>query len=349
MSTRSILILLVLTALVGGAAVMMRSSQDPAGETAEGPYFPELLDRSNDVAKAVIKDGRSTTTIVKHGDGWVIEEKSGYPASLDKVRELVLGLARLQRVEGKTSKPGLYGKLGLEGIEDAASQSTLLQLMDADGGTLAVVILGNEKSTQGAGVRRRMYVRSPSDPQAWLVEGHLPELGDATDWMDTSILGNEPPSVRSVTVERDGTTLTVLRESEETDVYQLDGLAEGEELDSQYAVNEVARSVRDLVFEDVRAASGGADVAGGETVVVRAFDGTVLTIRLTRDDEAYFGRFSADYQPGSDPDEAIRSKVDAWNERWRNWEYRLPDYLVENMLVSREALIKQDGEEEASQ
>lgn len=348
MSRRSILALIVLTAAVIAAAVVMRSSQDPAGEPAAGPYFPGLLDESNEVARAVIKDGKSTATIVRDGERWFIEEKAGYPASLDKVRELVLGMARLQRIEGKTSKPERYVKLGLEGIGEPGSSSTLLQLLDGAGGTLALLIVGNDKPA-GVGSRSQMYVRSPDDPQAWLVEGQLPDLDAATGWMDTSILGADPPALRSVSVSHEGETLSVSRDGEDTEVYQLEGLAEGEEIDSQYAVNQVARGIRDMIFEDVRPAAERPDESDRWQVVAETFDGTQLTLDLSKDGDSYYGRFSAGYKAGSDKDDEIQARVDEWNERWRKWEYLLPDYQVENVIVARRDLIKQEDAEEPAQ
>ena len=345
---RSIIVLVVLTAAVVAAAVIMRSSQDSAGEAAEGPYFPGLLDRSNEVGRAIIKDGQSTVTIQREGEHWTIAEKAGYPASLDRVRELVLGLARLQRVEGKTTDPERYGKLGLGGIDEPGSPSTLLQLLDGSGGTLAVLIVGNEKPAYG-GPRRQMYVRSPGEPQAWLVEGQLPELGAASGWMDTSILGTDPPAFRSVTVIREEETLRVSRENEDTEVYQLEGLADGEEIDSQYAVNQVVRGFRDMVFEDVRPAGESMHEAEAGKVIAEAFDGTRLTLTVNRDGDDYYGRFSAEYGSGSDGNDETPARIDEWNARWKNWEYLLPDYQVENVIVGREDLIRQEGAVEAAQ
>lgn len=349
MTRTNILVLTVLTVVVIAAAVMMRASREPVGEPLEGAYLPQLLDRSNDVASVIIKNSATTTTIAREGDAWNIEERSNYPASLDKVRELILGLARLQRIEGKTSKPEFYGKLGLDDIGDPGSESTLIQLVDVSGGTLAVLIVGNEKITQGGGSRRRMYVRSPGDPRAWLVEGQLPAIGEPSVWMDTSILGQDAPALQSVSVSMGEETLTVTRESADTEEYELSGRADGEEIDSQYAVNQIARSFSDLIFEDVRVAPNGSNEKPDKSIVAESFDGARITLELNKEDVNYFGRFTADYLPTGEADEALQLKVSEWNERWSGWEYLLPDYLVGNMLVARGELIKQDTGEATTQ
>lgn len=349
MTRTNVLVLLIFTAVAIAAAALMRSSQEPAGEQPEGAYFPGLLEQSNEVVKAVIKNRENTTTIIKEGEIWNIVEKDRYPAALDKVRELVLGMARLKRIEGKTSKPELYGKLGLEGMDEPGSSSSLFQLLDDSGGTLAILIIGNEKVTQSGTPRRRLYVRTPGDPQAWLVEGQIPQTGDAIAWMDTSIFGEEAPAIRSVRVSRNGESWVVSRENAETEVFELEGLAAGEEIDSQYAVNQVARSLERLVFEDVRTAPEGTNENQADRVVVETFDDVHITLSLREEGDQYLGRLSAEYKPSGDGDDGIRSKVGAWNDRWRGWDYIFPDYQVENFTIARDDLIKQETDEAASQ
>jgi len=342
MSRTRFLILIIVTAAVIVAAVLMRASRNQTGEQAEGLYFPDLLGQSNVVMKVVVNNGQQTTTIVNDDNVWTIVEKGDYPASLDKVREVVLGLARMRRVEAKTGKPELYGKLGLEGIDVAESTSTLVQLLDGSENTLAQVIIGKEKTVQGGPPRRQFYVRTPEDPQAWLVEGQMPDLGAATAWMNTSIFGSDAIEIRSIKVSREEASWTVSRESADTDVYVLEGLATDEEIDSQFAINQVARSFGDLVFEDVRPASGDGDDAREDSVVAELFDGARVTLTLRRDGDRYFGRFFADYIPAGDADKAIAAKVEGWNALWRKREYLLSDYQLENVIVARDDLIKED-------
>ena len=132
-------------------------------------------------------------------------------------------------------------------------------------------------------------------------------------------------------------------------MYVLEGLATDEEIDSQFAINQVARSFRDLVFEDVRPASGDGNDAREDSVVAELFDGARVTLTLRGDGDRYFGRFFADHKPAGDADQATAAKVEGWNELWRNWEYLLPDYQVENVIAARDDLIKQDVNQTTAQ
>ena len=344
MSKKGILILFVVTVVVIAAAGLIRAPSQNTGQAAEGAYFPGLLDRSNEVAKVIIKDGETATTIVKAGDQWTVVKKGNYPASMDKVRELVIGLARLQRLEGKTRNPDLYAKLELDDISNPGATSKLVQLMSGSDQSMAVLIVGKEKLNQGNSSRRQFYVRSPGDAQAWLVEGSLPDMEGAVAWMEASIFGPDTGQIRAITVSTEGESWTVARESPESEVYTLDAVAADEEVDSQYAINEIARSFSDLTFENVRPVSQVEEGSLNTNVVAETFDGVRIVLALDKEAEQYYGRFKAEYMPPGEPEDSIANNVKQWNALWRSREYALQDYQVESIIVSRQNLIKADSD-----
>ncbi len=344
MSKKGILILFVVTVVVIAAAGLIRSPSRNGGQPVQGAYFPELLEQSNKVGKVVIKDGNTATTIVKEGDQWVIAEKGNYPASMDKVRELVLGLARLQRLEGKTSNPDLYAKLKLDDISNPGSTAKLVQLMNSPEQSMAVLLVGKEKQIQGNSSRRQFYVRSPGDPQAWLVEGSLPKMEGATAWMEASIFGPDTGQIRAITVSTAGESWTVARESPESEVYALDAVAAGEEIESQYAINQIARSFADLTLENVRPVSTAGDGALNTRVIAVTFDDVRFVLDVNKEAEQYYGRIRAEYMPPGEPEDSVAKNVKRWNELWQSWEYELKDYQVESVIVPRQNLIKADSD-----
>jgi hypothetical protein len=268
---------------------------------------------------------------------------------MDKVRELVIGLARLQRLEGKTRNPDLYAKLEVDEISSPGSTSKLVQLMSGSDQSMAVLFVGKEKLKQGSSSRRQFYVRSPGDAQAWLVEGSLPDMEGAVAWMEASIFGPDTGQIRAITVSTDGESWTVSRESLESEVYALDAVAADEEVESQYAINEIARSFSDLTFENVEPVSVVEEGVLNTKVVAETFDGVRIVLTLGKEAEQYYGRFKAEYMPPGEPEDSIAKNVKQWNALWRSREYALPDYQVESIIVARENLIKAETETGAEQ
>ena len=351
LTKKGIIVLLGITVLVIVAAVVGRQSEQSSNISPQGPYFPDLLQQSNQVAKAIIKDNDSTTTLKKEDDQWKIAEKDGYPASTAQVRELILGLARLQRLEAKTKNPELYNKLEVNDISEPGSNSKLVQLVDAAGNDLAILIVGKEKISQGGTSKDQLYVRAPGDAQSWLVEGLMPALGDATDWLDKTIIKPELGEVRSVTVSSSNNSLVIARENTDTTDFTIQELGPDEEVESQYAVNQIAQSFKDLRLEDVKAYSN-LDLGSVETsqAKLESFDGAQIELDIYKRGEQVFGQLRATYQAPDESDEATKSvseKVAQWNAVWDQWVYELPSYQVENIMVTKEELIKKaPGEEE---
>lgn len=345
MNKKSILVLAAVTVLVVAAALITRQSQQTTTTFTQGLYYPELLTQVNDVARVSVKDAGSAVTLLKDGDHWKVEEKDRYPASEQRVRELILGVARLERLEGKTRNPDLYAKLEVADISEPGSKSRLIQLQDDAGKDLAVLIVGKQRTVQGgASGRDQIYVRSPGKPQAWLVEGSIPRADDAVDWIDKNIIAADLGEVRSVSVTGADGSIRVSREDADAKEFKLEDLGPDQEIESQYAVDQIAQSFKQLRLEDVNPASDlNLDPAGAIKAVLETFDGVKVTLLVETRDDQVLGQLHADYSR-EDADETIQSRVEDWNELWSKWVYVLPDYQVENITVKKEDLIKQEEE-----
>src|SRR5262245_36827735 len=140
----SFVTLLLVTAAVGVAAVfaMQRRDADAIGP-ATGPLFPGLTDRVNDVASLKVATAQGQVTVRRDGETWHVDERDGYPARFETVKSVLLGVADLKTLEPKTTRPELYGKLGLAEPTDEGSDATQLTLLDGGGNALASVLVGH--------------------------------------------------------------------------------------------------------------------------------------------------------------------------------------------------------------
>ena len=68
--------------------------------------FPTLLDNINDITTVVGVSGGETFHAGARRRPMVgARKRIGYPADQVKARQLILGMARMQRIEAKTSNP----------------------------------------------------------------------------------------------------------------------------------------------------------------------------------------------------------------------------------------------------
>ncbi len=149
--------------------------------------FPDVFDKINDTAVLSIEHDGKTLTFMRDPVGtWRTVEYSNYPADKERIRNSLLGLASLEKVEKKTAVADFYPEIR---VEDSApgAMSYLVTLLNADGEQILHLLVGKTVTGfnwDGQG----HFVRVPGDPQAWLVRGALDVTGDFYSWTDTRLL-----------------------------------------------------------------------------------------------------------------------------------------------------------------
>ena len=367
MRSKALLVLILLTVAVAVAAVMARKdTSDVAG--AGEPLFPALLDNINDITTVVGVGAGETFTLVRDGGRWVVSEKQGFPADQDKARQLILGTARLKRIEPKTSNPDLYEKIGLDDIRAEDGNAVQYSFKNAAGDTLAEIIIGNSRLGRADPQTNEYFVREPAVPQTWLVEGKLPDAVGVIDWLDSSVLSIERDRVRQVTVQHpDGAVVTVVKKKPSQQTFDLLDVPEGTELESKWKLSDLGRSLASLDMEDVMPASEARVPDDGLTVEMTTFDGLRVSLRSVKDGDRTLARIQAffdeslaapEFLPGGEQAEgesesllgadAVREEVARLNEDWQKWVYVIPDYRANYMAIRIEDMIKAPEKKEAS-
>ena len=221
----------ILLALAAAAAVYGTVALKPSPKTVPQSgelVFPGLLEKLNDTASIDGASGGETYKLAVSDGQWVLPDKDSYRADSQSVRQLLLGVASLERVEPKTSNPALYEKLGLVDPSDAGSDARAFTVSDGSGAKLAELIIGDSKPSRGDPQLTEFYVRFPGDDQSWLVQGKLPSAKSAPDWIDKTILDIPAVRVRSVSVAHpDGETVTVSKADAADQTFTLEDVPEG--------------------------------------------------------------------------------------------------------------------------
>lgn len=281
------LLILIVTAVAASAAAYLATRAEPtaSAEAKTGEMlFPGLVERVNEVAKVEIKNKDGGFAVVKDGDTWGMADKGSYPVNFDKVKELVVTIARMSIVEKKSAKPENHAAMDLNDVDAKESAATQVKLFDQSGAELAAVLIGKARTTKGFGGQHAMYARKVGDPQAWEVTGRVWIDGTSTNWLadNRQIAKLEKSRVRSVeTRHADGARLSVFKNVPEDQAFAVGDLPEGAELKWNGVADATAAALEYLTFEDV-APAGSVDLAGltpTETTFT-TWDGLVLTARL---------------------------------------------------------------------
>src|SRR5207253_4243403 len=186
-----VLVALAVAALATGDRTVSRAAP---GETA----LPVLAGKLDQVALVGLKRSALELTFVRDGDGWLVAEKGNYPAAAGKVRQIVLGMADLAFVEPKTQKADLYPRLELD--DPGKAKSTLVTLKDKSGAVLAELIIGKRRFDRLGAGNDGIYIRKPSDAQAWLARGSLEFSDQLASWLDRRVLDLPEKRIAKVTL-----------------------------------------------------------------------------------------------------------------------------------------------------
>ena len=367
MRKKALLILILLTVVVAVAAVIVRQGTNDVAGAGE-PLFPALLDHINDITTVVGIGAGETFTLVREGDRWVVAEKHGFPADQDKARQLILGTARLVRIEPKTSNPDLYEKIGLDDIHAEDGNAVQYSFKNAAGDTLAEVIIGNSRLGRADPQTDEYFVREPAMAQTWLVQGKLADAVGVIDWLDSRVLSIERDRIRQVTARHpDGAVVTVSKKKPSQQTFDLLDVPEGAEADPKWKLNDLGRSLASLDMEDVMPASQASVPDDGLRVEMITFDGLRVILRSVKDGERTLARVQAffdesliaqEFLAGGEQAEgesefllsaeAVGEEVTRLNEDWQNWVYVVPGYRADYMSVRKEEMIKRPEKKEKS-
>ncbi len=276
-------LLAVTLAAVAVAVYVGRGGETPDENPLAGtPVLPEIGKRIDDVGRIALVHAGVKTTLVRQGPGWVVEEKSDYPANNTKVNQALLGLAGITYVEMKTRTPALYPRLEVEDADKKNAKSTLVTVADAKGSLLGEVIVGKRRVDQLGGGNDGVYVRKPGGAQSWLARGTLDLAGDTAQWLDQKLLDLPAAKVKdAVLTQADGAKLAFAR-AKPADPFALAvPVPAGKKVKGDGPFDDPAGALAGLELTDVQPAK---DFAFPKTGVAAAryesFDGLVVTVSV---------------------------------------------------------------------
>ncbi|MGQ0664367.1 MAG: DUF4340 domain-containing protein [Pseudomonadota bacterium] len=343
MKAKILVALAGVTAVAAVAAIAVSRDGGPVGPAAGERLFPELAARGEDIRMLSIARLEGAFTLVRGEQGWVMPEKSNYPASLDKVRKFLFEFAELRTMEAKTSVASNYAALEVEDLAGEA-KSVLVSLKDGDGKEVASLIVGKQRFGRGGGAAAEgVYVRKAGEAQAWLARGRLSVDRDSVRWLDRKLADISRDRVRRVEVlAADGARLTLERAKADVKDFAIRDLPEGRKPKSPYDVNAVGGAFEALELEDVRPAAELEFAAERPGAELTSFDGLKLRASLADKDGETWVRFGASFEAPAEPlkledggklkpAEEVAKEVQDINARLGAWAYKLATWKLDAM------------------
>lgn len=348
-----------------------KASDTSAASSSLPKLFPSLADTVGSVAKVTIRarreSGEKTVELVRAPAGsthlWAIANRAMFPASDDRVRELVRRLADLEVVEPKTKEPSLYARLGVEDPDASNATSILVTLSDEAGTPIASLIVGKreDKLSQDP-TSVGTYVRPQGEAQSSLVKGRVGPSADVADWFHREILREAQGTIASLVIQHPATsdgapgeTVTITRGGRGSDSLTWLERPSERELVEPMALHRPIRVIESLVIDDVVRADT-LDFANASRATYTTLDGGVLELRVLTKDAKHYVHVRARHDPAlvapaSDkfpqptPEELamVAGRFAQLDEALASWAFELPEYRFEELTTKGEALLKPMG------
>ncbi|HTR17861.1 MAG TPA: DUF4340 domain-containing protein [Acetobacteraceae bacterium] len=305
--------LALVAALAAGALAagwrlsQLRDTEGGAAPETVSLAFPDLSTELRRATRVeIMHQGHGLTLELRDGT-WRLRESGFYPVAATELNRLFAGLATLRLDEPRTSDPAEFGRLGLDdpARPDAPPGTTgdRVRVLDANGETLAALIVGRRRPRSNGDLPDQLYVRRPEETRSWLAEGQLSVPDQPGLWLDHVLFDIDRGQIASLTATRAGQSLTLARQG---NTLALTAPTEHPPLDP-HKMEAAAGALEALTFLDVKPAAQTPGEAAG-TATYTTTDGMTIGVSLFLDKGEPWARFMVS---GNDP-EQVRTRVAGW-------------------------------------
>ena len=330
-----ILLVLVVLSLI---SIWYFSDQghDQSSEVVDyGLVFADLIDQINDVNEIRISTSDDQYSVTYQNGKWRIDKFDFYPTRPSMVPNFLIGFAQLRKTEKKTSDPGRFASIDLEGQDVAESRSTQVELLAQSNSVLASLLVGKRRSSVRDILLTEFHVREPEQNQTWLAQSRLTIPGKAIDWLDTQIIDMDRRIAKVVIESTEKEPVSVFRSEKNSKAFSLDKIPASHKIRYQFALNDIGRIFHRLSFDEVRRVS---DWQTDITVSAQTYDGLKIVALFGRGELSHFVQVSA--QVIDDASENLYDEAAMLNRRWTGWMYRISDVRRKTAELTREELLE---------
>lgn len=337
---RNLLVLALIAAVMVVLAIfaLVHQSRQVAPHYTPRTFLQGLASKVRDVARIRLDSKSGAVDVMFKPDrGWIVASHDDYPASFEKVRETLVGLAAMQTIEPKTARPDWLHYLDL--TPPPAGDGIVITLEDGHGRSVASIITGKNEDIGDPSGGVGLFVRRANSNQSWLVRSVFTPKAVPADWLDKQVIDVDTSKIQEADINPlNGPSYELRRDKPSDPDLKLVNLPKGREISYPGAADGIAGTLANFAFDDVKPARD-FDFSDGHAarLVARTFDGLVVTMQAIKQGQDYWATVSAD---------AATDKVNAQRQartidsRASGWAYKLPPYKGQQIMTTLESLLK---------
>ena len=110
------LIFFILTFVVFSSAWLVSEQKKASTSITKSTLYPNLLENFNQVSQIKIRNNEKEITLIKIGKQWMISENDNFLAKPELIRGTLLQIARLKKIEKKSTSDAGHRILGVNDL-----------------------------------------------------------------------------------------------------------------------------------------------------------------------------------------------------------------------------------------
>lgn len=372
MNSKQLLLLIAIGAVLGGAGLYVRKSQDSDYKASTARMGDRVLgefDPSSIAGLRITAPSNAPVEVLRKDNEWVVPARGGYPANFQSVGEFVKKLWEL-----KVTAPKNVGPSRLAVLQLTKETGTQVELLDASGKPVKSLILGlkhtkegNDNSPFGGGSFPDGRYLKVGDAVVLVNDPLSNADAKASEWISKDFFKVEKPKFVSVKHLAETNSFTLTRDSDVGE-WKLEGAKPEEKLDTGKAggFSSVLSypSFNDVVL-DKKPEELGLDKPTVATVITT--EGFKYTLNIGKAEGENYpmtltvaGDFKHEREPGKDEkpedkeklDKEFKEKLAKLEEKLKaeqalaKWTFEVSKWTVDQLLKTRHDLFadaKADG------
>lgn len=345
MAKRNLIIIAI--AVVAIAAVSHYSSNRSAENSDENIGQPlvgtSLFETTDEI---VINKSKDRVELKKSGDQWLVTNKDGFPADMEKLLKLVEKFTSYEISAMVTKDPERLGAFEAlyDGEENATAETVGYQFtLKQQGRVLNKVVVGKTRTSKqerspGSG---GTYVRKGDQKVVYLIKDDLFVETDPKSWIQTALFKLEKETIQSIDLKSEAETLSFSRE-EAKKPFVLTDLKDAETLESN-PISGLLNDLSDFSFDDINLITEKEkELTPASQVTVKTFDDKAIhfNILFTVKNSDKEGDVEKDYFIKILPEtETFDASV---AELGKKWVFSVAEWKMKKWIKEREEYLKKD-------
>ena len=373
MKTSTTLVLVIVCAVLVAAVYFFsrQENQHKTGPVIGAAIFPAFP--VNDITKIVIRDAAQSVTLTKASGKWGVPEQFDFPATYDRIDDLLKKAFHLKIGQTVRVKPTSLKTLELVDPSDAKApiegKGALFEFYTAAARPFATLIVGKAISSEPAqeqqmpfmrrGPADGRYVRIPGSDAVLMIGEDLGAFGSSADaWLEKQLFSVPNDQLSEITITaptRQSYTLRRPLKGADLVLFPIEATNQVKTIEANSVASGLSYFRIDRVVPP-RVAATNAVLKKAYTYVAKLYNGTVytLTISDTNLPESYLQVAVAYEKPPVDPANTNKAAIAAeeksqyqvqedakqLNEKLSRWLFVLDNYKAGELRKARKDLVE---------